>query len=102
MVTAVAGIVLAVHGWSGRQSGLTPGALGGSGSPAPAGSSGSPSPGGSLSPAKSPKASAPAGHATRPPAGKAGPVASSPGYAGLFFPVMAGTPGATGGAAPHP
>ncbi len=27
LVTAVAGIVLAAHGWSGRQAGLTPGAL---------------------------------------------------------------------------
>ncbi len=99
MVTAVAGIVLAVHGWSGRQSGLTPGALGGSGSPAPAGSSGSPSPGGSLSPDNSPKASAAAGHATGPPAAKAGPLLSSQSYASYSFQVWPGTPGATAKAA---
>src|SRR5229473_1150070 len=93
LVTAVAGIVLAVHGWSGRQSGLTPGALGGSGSPAPAGSSGSPSPD------NSPKASAAAGHATGPPAAKAGPLLSSQSYASYSFQVWPGTPGATAKAA---
>ena len=34
--TAIAGIILAVHGWSGRHSGLAPGALGATASPASA------------------------------------------------------------------
>jgi hypothetical protein len=99
LVTAVAGIVLAVHGWSGRHSGLTPGALGGSGSPAPAGSSSSPSPAGSPSPRNSPKASAAAGHATGPNAAKAGPLLSSQSYASYSFQVWPGTPNAAAKAA---
>ena len=78
-VTAVTGIVLAVHGWSGRHAGLTPGALAGGGSsPAasagPSRSAGTPSPGSSgASPLASP-----------------GPLLSSQSYAQYSFRVWPG------------
>jgi hypothetical protein len=111
LVTAVAGIVLAVHGWSGRQSKLTPGALGGPGSPVPARSSASPSPASSFSPRRSPSpassssprgsptAPATAGRSTGTHAAKAGPLLSSQSYASYSFLVWPGTPSAASKAA---
>jgi hypothetical protein len=105
LVTAVAGIVLAVHGWSGRQSGLTPGSLGGSGSSAPVSASGSATPASSAGPASSPgpassrTSPAKAGHSTGPQAAKAGPRLSSESYASYSFQVWPGTPSAAARAA---
>lgn len=86
LVTAVAGSVLAVHGWSGRRSELTPGALGGPSSSAAARSNSSPSP------ASSPTASATAGNSTGPHATKAGPLLRSQSYASSSFLVWPGAP----------
>ena len=91
-VTAVAGLALAVHGWSGRHAGLTPGALAGGGtSPAaiagPAGHSPSSSP---SAPASSPATSGPrAPGASAAPT--AGPLLSSQSYAQYSFRVWPGT-----------
>ncbi|HUZ23908.1 MAG TPA: hypothetical protein VMV07_09080 [Streptosporangiaceae bacterium] len=69
-VTAVAGLVLAVHGWSGHRSGLAPGL-------AAAGSS-SPAAGGRVSPSASPARKAgPAATSAGPSASSAAPVAST-------------------------
>ena len=88
-VTAVAGIVLAVHGWSGRHAGQPPGALAGSG-PRPAART-SPA----LRPAVSPATSA-AGPRPRTasPAAIPGPLLSSQQYAAYSFRVWPGTLGA--------
>lgn len=86
-VTAIVAAVLAVHGWSGRHSGMTPGALAGAGSHSAAPAASSPSAGPSSSPgtgsAASPSASAGAG---------AGPLLSSQSYASYAFRVWPGTP----------
>ena len=97
-VTAVAGVVLALHGWSGRHSGLPAGALAGS-SPSPAASAGPPAAG----------PSAPAASSSAPPATPSGPGASpgaSPGpllsaesYAQYSFRVWPGTPSSAAQAA---
>lgn len=83
-VTAVTGVVLAVHGWSGRQSGLPAGALSGS-SPSRAASSSAPS-----AAPSSPGASSGA---------SAGPLLSAQSYAPYAFRVWPGTPGAAAQAA---
>ena len=84
VVTAVAGAVLGVHGWSGRHAGLAAsgarGALGGVSSSAGAGSSTAPSP--------SPSGAGPAGGGT----GKAGPLLSSQSFASYSFPVWPARP----------
>lgn len=89
IVTAVAGIVLAVHGWSGRHAGQPPGALAGPG-PRPAART---SPG--LRPAASPATSA-AGPRPRTasPAASPGPLLSSQQYAAYSFRVWPGNLGA--------
>jgi hypothetical protein len=103
LVTAAAGVVLAAHGWSGRQSGLTPGALGGSGPSAPAGSSSSSSPASAAGPSSSPTPStAPsktAGAGSGSGAAKVGPLLSSQSYAQYSFQVWPGTPNAAAKAA---
>jgi hypothetical protein len=94
IVTAAAGIVLAVHGWSGRHAGQPPGALAGPG-PGPAART-SPA----LRPAASPATSA-AGPRPRTasPAASPGPLLSSQQYAAYSFRVWPGTPGADARAA---
>ena len=84
-VTAVAGVALAAHGWSGRSAGLAPGALAASGGPA--------------------RAAASAGHSsgTRPPpspAARAGGATSAPG--GTASPGAGASPGTSSSAAPGP
>ena len=83
-VTALTGVVLAVHGWSGRHSGLPAGALAAS-SPAQAPS------------APAPSSSAPAATPSNPgasPAGGPGPLLSAQSYAQYSFRVWPGTPDA--------
>jgi hypothetical protein len=88
--TAVAGLALAVHGWSGRQSGLAPGALSGT-RPAAAKGAG-PSPrsraAGSASPTAAPRASGTS------PAASPGPLLRTQPYAQFSYRVWPGTPGA--------
>lgn len=92
LITAVAGIVLAVHGWSGHRSGPAPGALGGSSSSAPVGSNSSPTPTGSPSPRSSPTASPAGSSSTGRHASKAGPLLSSQSYASYSFLVWPSSP----------
>jgi hypothetical protein len=103
--TAIAGIILAVHGWSGRHSGLAPGALGTTASPASA----------TTDPASPARTAAPAGAghagrragsrsaATPSPAGSSpavpGPLLSAQPYASYSFKVWPGTPSAAARAA---
>jgi hypothetical protein len=104
-VTAVAGVLLAAHGWSGRHAGVTPGSLAGSGgapaasaparqrhhtaaqahqAPAPSRSGAAASPG-STAPASGPSAS-PGGPAHAP-----GPLLSSQSFASYAFQIWPGT-----------
>jgi hypothetical protein len=83
LVTAVAGGLLAVHGWSARHSGPPPGALGGASSSAPGGASGSPNP------TRSPTG----GGSTGRPAG-AGPPLGSESFASYSYLVWPGAPSA--------
>jgi hypothetical protein len=87
-VTALTGVVLAVHGWSGRHSGLPAGALAAS-SPAEAPS------------APAPSSSAPAATPSSPGASPSGPgpLLSAQSYAQYSFRVWPGTPSAAGQAA---
>jgi hypothetical protein len=88
-VTALTGVVLAVHGWSGRHSGLPAGALAAS-SPAQAPS------------APAPSSSAPAATPSSPgasPAAGPGPLLSAQSYAQYSFRVWPGTPSAAAQAA---
>lgn len=88
VITAVAGGVLALHGWSARHSGLTPGALAGAspGSSAPA------------SPVPSAGSSRSAGPGSTPgsaaPAASPGPLLSSQSFASYSYQVWPGTPSA--------
>lgn len=96
--TAVVGVVLAVHGWSGRHPGVPPGAVGsgnGPGNAAPA-------------PSRSPSASPAASHSPGPspssgdagsPAASPGPLLSSEPYASYSYLVWPGTPSASAAAA---
>ena len=100
-VTAVAGVVLALHGWSGRHSGLAAGALAtGSGPPAasarptaPAGPTRSAGPANSAGTAPAPSPS-PAASGARP-----GPPLSSEPFASQAYLVWPGTPSAAAQAA---
>src|SRR5258708_21069841 len=86
-VTALTGIVLAVHGWSARHSGLAPGTL--------AGTSSSAAKAGPSRPARSagPSASAAAPSASgASPAASPGPLLSAESYAQYSFPVLPGPP----------
>ena len=104
--TAIAGIVLAVHGWSGRHSGLAPGALGITTSPANA-TAGQASPTRTEAPASpgradrragSRSAASPAPAGSSPAAGP-GPLLSAQPYASYSFRVWPGTPSAAARAA---
>jgi hypothetical protein len=98
-VTAVTGVVLAFHGWSGRHSGLTSGALAASGgappasaSPArPAGPTSSAGPASPATPTPSPS------HAS--PGARPGPLLSSQSFAAYSYLVWPGTPSAAAQAA---
>lgn len=106
-VTALAGVILAVHGWSGRHSGLLPGALAAgspskaASSPAPAATAGSPAQTAS-SPAPAATASSPAATASSPaasPDASPGPMLSAQPYAQYSFRIWPGTPGTAARAA---
>jgi hypothetical protein len=89
-VTGLTGVLLAVHGWSGRHAGLAPGALGGASSSSAARATPS-------APARSAGPSAPTatpGPSGAAPAASPGPLLSSQSYASYSFPVWPGTPGA--------
>lgn len=80
VVAAIAGVALAVHGWSARQPGLPLGSLGGVGASAPA----APSPSGTGDPAT-----------TSPRGGPSeGPLLSSQSFASYSFRVWPGAPSA--------
>jgi hypothetical protein len=104
--TAIAGIILAVHGWSSRDSGLAPGALGTTASPASA-TTGRASPTGTATPADPGRAGRRAGSrstASPAPAGASpasgpGPLLSAQPYASYSFRVWPGTPTAAARAA---
>jgi hypothetical protein len=99
-VTAITGAALAVHGWSGRNAGLTPGALAGGGS-SPTATAGPARPGrsaGPRAPSAGPSApsAAPGSSATpRAPGSSsspsAGPLLSAQSYAQYSFRVWPGT-----------
>jgi hypothetical protein len=93
-VTAVAGLVLAVHGWSGRHSGLTPGSLAGT-TQSPAPGARPARPGRAAGPsAPAAGSSAPAAAPARPgasPAASPGPLLSAQSYAQYSFRVWPGT-----------
>lgn len=104
--TAIAGIILAVHGWSGRHSGLAPGALGTAASPAGA-TNGPAAPDHTAAPAGPDRAgrrtgsrsAAPPGPAGSSPAARPGPLLSAEPYASYSFRVWPGTPSAAARAA---
>jgi hypothetical protein len=104
--TAIAGIILAVHGWSGRHSGLAPGALGVTTSPANA-TAGQASPTRTAAPASPGRTDRRAGSrsgASPAPAGSSqaagpGPLLSAQAYASYSFRVWPGTPSAAARAA---
>jgi hypothetical protein len=105
-VTAVAGVALAAHGWSGRAAGLAPGSLAASSGPARATASAparhrsgapSPSPSGATA-----SASASPGAATSPRASSSatpGPPLSSESFASYAFQVWPGSPSAAASSA---
>lgn len=101
-VTALTGVVLAVHGWSGRHSGLPAGALAGGSSSQAAGARPA-RPGHAAGPsAPAPHSSAPAATPSGPgasPGTSPGPLLSAQSYAQYSFRVWPGTPGAAGQAA---
>jgi hypothetical protein len=84
----VVGVILAIHGWAGRASGIVPAALpGGSGSTAGRVAAG-PSSGPSASPSSHPATSASAAPST---SSSAGPLLSAESYASYAFQVWPGT-----------
>ncbi len=82
-LAAVTGVVLAVHGWSGRHSGLAPGALSG-----PARSSSSAGPASGSRPTAGP------GNSGASQGAKVGPLLSSQSFAQYAYLVWPGTPDA--------
>lgn len=88
-LTGVAGVILAAHGWSGRQSGLGTGGLAGPRASVRVASHGPPSPAGSPSPHSSPAAGAGGGKAA-----PAGPLLRAQSFAPYSFLVWPGTPSA--------
>ncbi len=88
-VTGLTGIVLAVHGWSGRHSGLAPGSLAGASSPASAKAA----PSRPARPAGSSAREATPGASGASPAASPGPLLSSRSYAQYSFRVWPGTLG---------
>lgn len=93
-VTAVVGIVLGAHGWSGRGNGVSPGLAGPHVS-----ASAQPSAPASATPGASPSQSAPNQGPSVAPAPKPGPKLSSQSYASYAFAVWPGTPSAAAKAA---
>jgi hypothetical protein len=89
-VTAVVGIVLGAHGWSGRSNGVSPGLAG----PQPSVSAKP-----SSAPSAAPSQSAPNQGPTVAPTPKPGPKLSSQSYASYAFAVWPGTPSAAAKAA---
>jgi hypothetical protein len=101
-VTAVTGIVLAVHGWSGRHSGLAPGGLARAGSSPSAGVRPSPSAGSASSAGPTASAAGPTaapGTSGVSPAASPGPLLSSQSFARYSYRVWPGTPSAAAQAA---
>ncbi len=93
-VTAVAGFALAVHGYLDRQSGISPGALGGSTSAASLGPGNRGGSANSSGAARSPAAS-PTGHSRAPgSATRVGPTLRSQSFAPYAFLVWPGPPSA--------
>jgi hypothetical protein len=87
-VAGVVGVILAIHGWAGRASGVVPAALpGSSGSPAGRVTAG-PSSGPSASPSSHPATSASAGPSA---SSSTGPLLSAEPYASYAFQVWPGT-----------
>jgi hypothetical protein len=104
--TAIAGIILAVHGWSGRHSGLAPGALGATASPASATTdpaspahTAAPSGPGSAGRRAGSRSAAPPSPAGSSPSASPGPLLSAQPYASYSFKVWPGTPSAAARAA---
>jgi hypothetical protein len=99
-VTAATGVVLALHGWSGRHSGLAPGALAtSSGPPALAGPTASAGPAGSVGPT-GPASPTPApGPSRASPGPQPGPLLRSEPFAAYSYLVWPGTPTAAAQAA---
>ena len=98
-VTGITGVVLALHGWSGRHSGLASGALATSGGAPPA-SARPTSPGGPASPAGPAKSAAPAPSPSRAsPGARPGPLLSSQSFAAYSYLVWPGPPSAAAQAA---
>jgi hypothetical protein len=96
-VTAVTGVVLALHGWSGRHSGLAPGALAPSSGPpalaSPTAPAGPASSAGPASPTPAP------GPSRASPGAQPGPLLSSEPFAAYSYLVWPGTPSAAAQAA---
>jgi hypothetical protein len=92
LVSAVAGGLLAVHGWSTRHAGPPLGALSGAASTAPGGTSGSAGAAGASSPGSSTSTSPTGGAAGR--SAKAGPALSSESFASYSYQVWPGAPSA--------
>jgi hypothetical protein len=96
-VTAVTGVVLALHGWSGRHSGLAPGALTPSSGPptlaSPTAPAGPASSAGPASPTPAP------GPSRASPSAQPGPLLSSEPFAAYSYLVWPGTPSAAAQAA---
>jgi len=100
-VTAVAGLVLAFHGWSGRHSGLAPGALAAGSAPpsAPARSSPAAGPTSSAGPASSAGPTPAPSASGASPGARPGPLLSSQPFASFSFLVWPGPPSAAAQAA---
>lgn len=94
-VTAVAGIVLAVHGWSVRYAGLAPGSLARTSTQPPAGATSTPSAraGGSSAPSATP------GPSSTATAGRPGPLLRSQSFASYSYQVWPGAPSSAARAA---
>jgi hypothetical protein len=97
-ITAVAGLGLAIHGWSGHHSGLAPGLLAGTSSSPAAAVSSSPAatarPSPSAGPASSSRPAATPGTASATPATSVGPLLSAQSFAQYSYRVWPGTPNA--------
>ena len=94
-VTAVAGVVLAVHGWSVRHAGFPPGSLAGTSTQSPAGATPAPSAqaGGSSVPSAAP------GPSSTATAGRPGPLLRSQSFAPYSYQVWPGAPSSAARAA---
>jgi hypothetical protein len=99
-VTAVAGVVLALHGWSGRHSGLAPGGLASSSGPSAGASPSAPTrPASPAGPASSARAAPAPSPSRASPSARPGPQLSSEPYASQTYLVWPGTPSAAAQAA---